>query len=97
MQLPEALHVFISPVNGKFGYVDRSGKVVIAPRFDQAEAFTEGLAAVLMNEMNVRGTLIVLEVFRLSLDSGASDSFMMVWLPAVLSESAVLLTRQANW
>ncbi|HET8540314.1 MAG TPA: WG repeat-containing protein [Anaeromyxobacter sp.] len=31
---------------GKWGYVDRSGRVVIAPRFQRAERFSEGLAAV---------------------------------------------------
>jgi len=32
--------------DGKWGYVDRSGRVAIAPRFDRAERFSEGLAAV---------------------------------------------------
>jgi len=31
--------------NGKWGYVDRSGKVVIAPQFARAGKFSEGLAA----------------------------------------------------
>lgn len=31
---------------GKWGYIDRAGKVVIAPQFDAAEAFSEGLGAV---------------------------------------------------
>ena len=33
-------------VNGKFGFVDQKGFVVIAPQFDSAEGFSEGLAAV---------------------------------------------------
>jgi hypothetical protein len=32
--------------DGKWGYVDRSGRVVIAPRFDRADRFSDGLAAV---------------------------------------------------
>jgi hypothetical protein len=32
---------------GKWGYVERSGKLVISPRFDAAGAFSEGLAPVL--------------------------------------------------
>lgn len=32
--------------NGQSGYIDSSGKVVIAPQFDHAEAFSEGLGAV---------------------------------------------------
>ena len=31
---------------GKWGFVDRTGKLVIAPQFEDAENFTEGLAAV---------------------------------------------------
>jgi hypothetical protein len=32
--------------NGRFGYINRSGQVVIAPRFEKAESFSEGFAAV---------------------------------------------------
>ncbi len=32
---------------GKWGYIDRAGRVAIAPRFDRADRFSEGLAAVL--------------------------------------------------
>jgi hypothetical protein len=34
-------------VDGKWGYIDRAGTVVIPPRFEQAGPFSEGLAAVL--------------------------------------------------
>ena len=34
---------------GKWGYVDRTGKLVIAARFDLAGAFSEGLACIKMN------------------------------------------------
>lgn len=32
--------------DGRWGYIDRAGKMVVAPRFDRAEDFSEGLAAV---------------------------------------------------
>ena len=32
--------------DGRWGYVDRTGRVAIAPRFERAERFSEGLAAV---------------------------------------------------
>jgi hypothetical protein len=38
-----------SGFNGKFGYIDRSGKVVIPPSFDEAHQFSNGLALVKTN------------------------------------------------
>lgn len=38
--------LFIVIVNNKRGYIDRTGKVVIEPRFDGARDFSEGLASV---------------------------------------------------
>jgi hypothetical protein len=35
---------------GKWGYIDRSGKLVIAPQFEAADFFYEGLAAVRVNQ-----------------------------------------------
>lgn len=32
--------------NGKYGYIDKSGKVILAPRYDAASDFSQGLAAV---------------------------------------------------
>jgi hypothetical protein len=36
----------VRSANGKFGYIDKSGKVVISPQFLYARPFSEGLAAV---------------------------------------------------
>lgn len=36
-------------VNGKFGYIDKNGRVVIQAKFDSAEPFSGGLAAVQLN------------------------------------------------
>jgi hypothetical protein len=30
--------------DGKYGYIDKTGKIVIKPQFDFAESFSEGLA-----------------------------------------------------
>jgi hypothetical protein len=45
---PSAVPAPLFPVvkDGKWGYVDRTGKVVVAPRFDAAGRFSEGLAPV---------------------------------------------------
>ena len=37
---------FIIRENGKYGYMDKEGNVVINPQFDYAEGFSEGLASV---------------------------------------------------
>ncbi|MHC4248137.1 MAG: WG repeat-containing protein [Planctomycetota bacterium] len=41
--------------DGKLGFVDRSGKVVIEPRFDRASSFSEGLARVWLREKELYG------------------------------------------
>ena len=39
-----------SPVNGKWGFLDKQGNVVIEPKFSVAERFTDGLARVWVKE-----------------------------------------------
>jgi predicted DNA-binding WGR domain protein len=46
-------YLYLIKVNGKWGYIDAGGKVVIKPQFDVAHGFSEGLAAV-----NVGGTWV---------------------------------------
>ncbi|HXO29934.1 MAG TPA: WG repeat-containing protein [Thermoanaerobaculia bacterium] len=57
-------------IEGKFGFMDRSGKTVIAPQFDQTEGFSEGLAAVRIGTkvgyINTKGALVITPQF----DSG---------------------------
>ncbi len=53
--------------NGKYGYMDRRGNIVIHPRFDRAENFSDGLAAVCENAnyfemygcINTKGELVL--------------------------------------
>jgi WG containing repeat len=37
-------------VGGKYGYIDRSGKMVIPPQFKEAGSFSEGLAIIRLND-----------------------------------------------
>ena len=39
-------NIFPVPHKGKFGYIDGSGKMVIQPRFDEAECFRDGRARI---------------------------------------------------
>ena len=36
-------------MNGKYGYIDSNGKIIIKPQFDDAQDFFEGLAVVYKN------------------------------------------------
>ena len=54
-------------VNGKFGFMDRSGKTVITPQFDAAEDFSEGLAQVRVGAksgyINTKGVVAITPQF----------------------------------
>ncbi len=41
----ESGETFRKEIPGKWGYIDRTSKQVISPQFDQADSFSEGLAA----------------------------------------------------
>jgi WG repeat protein len=41
--------LFAVRVNARWGYIDLAGRAVIAPRFERAEPFSEGLAAVVLD------------------------------------------------
>lgn len=45
-QKTESSDLFSIIVNGKKGFIDKTGKIVIEPRFDDVENFSDGLAAV---------------------------------------------------
>jgi len=54
-------------VNGKYGFMDRSGKTVITPQFDLAAGFSEGLAAVRVGPkwgyINTKGVVAITPQF----------------------------------
>ncbi len=49
------------PQGGKFGYIDQTGKVVIAPQFFVAQDFAEGLAAVRVEKPLIASTGTLIE------------------------------------
>ncbi|MEW5822627.1 MAG: WG repeat-containing protein [Cyanobacteriota bacterium] len=42
-------HLYTIVVDGKFGFINRQGQVVIPPQYDSAQDFSEGLAEVCLN------------------------------------------------
>ena len=62
-QAEEPVGLFPIEVHGKWGYIDNTGKVVIEPKFDSADIFSEGLAFVNIGEkvgfIDKTGKLIV--------------------------------------
>src|SRR5262245_7915458 len=43
---PESPHLFPIVEKGKWGFIDETGRTVIAPRFDSVDSFHDGLARV---------------------------------------------------
>lgn len=58
-----SLNLFFLSTVQKYGYVDRNLKIVIAPRFDEASPFQDGMARVLMGGaygyINTKGDLVI--------------------------------------
>lgn len=55
-------------IGGKYGYVDGRGRIIIAPRFDGADTFSEGLAVVLdsgrFGYIDSRGAMAIPALYR---------------------------------
>lgn len=49
IQNTEKSRLFLIFQNQKFGFMDRTGRIVIKPEFDDAQGFSEGLALVTRN------------------------------------------------
>ena len=82
--------LFRIDVDGKAGFVDKSGRVRIKPRFDGAQAFAEGLAAVkigrLWGYIDTAGKVVVEPQY--DWPDGFSDGFACVTLPPAEGQPA---------
>src|SRR5882724_3055671 len=60
--------LFLIKQNGEFGFIDATGKIVIEPKFDGAEDFSEELAAVWLRKVgygyvDTTGAMVVAQKF----------------------------------
>jgi hypothetical protein len=59
-----------SPKKGKMGYIDKTGRQVIPPKYDHVESFSEGLAVVAIGEkygyINRSGKMVIPPRFRVA-------------------------------
>ena len=59
----EASGLFSVRQNGKYGFIDKTGKIVIKPQFDKAYPFHDGLALVIINNkhgfIDKKGKLVI--------------------------------------
>lgn len=59
-------------INGKYGYINKSGKVIIKPQYDNANDFSEGLAAIKVGinwgYINRAGKIIIKPKFHIAND-----------------------------
>jgi len=66
-QVPSVRTLFPIEENGRHGYIDASGRIVIPPQFDDAWSFSEGLAPVLVGDkwgfIDETGTIVIAPQF----------------------------------
>jgi len=79
----EPVALFPAKVNGRYGYIDASGSMVIKPQFDDAFTFSEGFAAVSVDDkwgyIDARGTRVVKPRFLGEDLAGFSEGLAAVW------------------
>ena len=60
--------------NGRFGFIDSKGVVVIKPQFLMVDLFREGLAAVLLGDLQKHKTAFIDTKGRIVFETGDSPS-----------------------
>lgn len=85
--------LFPFTVNGKGGYIDRQGRVVVAPRYDEVRPFSEGLAAVSIDGewgfIDGSGTVVIAPQY--ARVGGFSEGLASAFVPAVEDDSGASL------
>jgi hypothetical protein len=76
----KALYPFFDETEKKYGYIDCEGKIIVSPKFSQAEAFSEGLGKIevkvgnktLIGFIDISGKIVIEPEFG---DAGESSKF----------------------
>ena len=80
---------------GKFGYINKSGKVMIASQFDYAESFSEGMAAVSVG--GKRGFVDQTGKVVIAAQYDKTTPFSEGLASGKKMESGVILTSRGKW
>ena len=85
--------------NQLYGYIDKNGVWAIRPRFRNARAFSEGLAAVALNEelrgfINTKGDVVILSTNYIDIDD-FSDG--LSWVLEASSNKWGAINTQGDW
>ena len=78
---PAGERLFTVRQEGKWGYIDRTGKLVIAPQYDEAWEFSEGLAYVRVGKQRFiidRAGKTVIELQQVDITGNFSEGFAPV-------------------
>ena len=64
---PDNSGLYVIHVDGKYGFMDRAGRTVITPQFDEAAEFSEGFARVKVGArfgfINTKGDVVIAPQF----------------------------------
>ena len=97
LSLEQSKPLFPIIENGKYGYIDQAGKVVIKPQFDLAKSFSEGLARVKVGDkwgfIDLTGKVVIHPQF----DSDPNNQENNTRLDFHEGMAAVTLDKGSKW
>src|SRR5687767_10968631 len=85
--------------NGRFGYIDRDGRVAIQPRYEWAFPFSEGLAQVLIRGKRDKFTAYIDETGRVVIRplDGSGSKFSSGVARVLFGASYLYIDKRGRW